>query len=223
MSTDTPSPAINLQVLEFLSSRICHDLISPVSAVNNGVELFEELGPDAGDEVIGLIASASRTAARKLQLMRLAYGAGGNDPSIRPDIVFDAVQGFLEMDEKVEFTPPEKMAQGPLLGKPNINRVLACCLFLVFECLPRGGKMAMDFTENNITLNASGADARLWSLAGSYATKEQIEAGDTLDPRSIHPFVTGLYARTNGYVLSFSEVAGDEGQVVLSVQMPEQA
>ena len=57
-----PAP-LNAAVLELLASRICHDLISPVGAVNNGVEFLEEMGADAGAEAIQLIAHSARQAS----------------------------------------------------------------------------------------------------------------------------------------------------------------
>ena len=71
------SKQIDTHVLEILASKICHDLISPIGAVNNGVELMEEMGPDAGPEATGLIAYSAHQASAKLQVFRVAYGVGG--------------------------------------------------------------------------------------------------------------------------------------------------
>lgn len=63
------------RLFELLNARLCHDLISPVSAVNNGIELIVDLGGDPGGEAIGLVAQSGREAARKLQFFRLAFGS----------------------------------------------------------------------------------------------------------------------------------------------------
>lgn len=57
-----------------VSSRICHDLISPVGAIGNGIELMQ-MSPGAGKEEIDLIADCAQTASAALQFMRVAFGA----------------------------------------------------------------------------------------------------------------------------------------------------
>ncbi len=73
-------------MLEVLASRVCHDLISPVGAVHN-VEFLQETGIEGGADAIALIAHSAQQAAAKLQIFRLAYGAGGRDPNIKPEDV----------------------------------------------------------------------------------------------------------------------------------------
>ena len=73
---------LNPRVLELVSSRICHDLVSPVGAINNGVELIQELGEDAGAEAMQLIAASAVQASARLKCFRLAYGAAGTDKNI---------------------------------------------------------------------------------------------------------------------------------------------
>lgn len=67
--------SLDSRLIELLNARLCHDLISPVSAVNNGIELIVEMGEDPGGEAIGLVAQSGREAARKLQFFRLAFGS----------------------------------------------------------------------------------------------------------------------------------------------------
>ena len=59
-----------------LSSKLCHDLISPVGAINNGLELLDEGGADA--DAMNLIRNSARTASARLQFARIAYGAAGS-------------------------------------------------------------------------------------------------------------------------------------------------
>jgi histidine phosphotransferase ChpT len=214
--------AIDIHVLELLASRICHDLISPVSAINNGIELFEELGPDAGEEVTDLIAHSAKQTARKLQLMRFAYGAGGNDPSIRPFQVFDAFQGFLDGDQKTTLSAPSPDRQMPLMGRPAINRILACILFMAHETMPRGGTITLSCDEDTATFAMNGVDDNLWKKAKSKLfslSLSQMEG--ELDPRTIHPYVTGLFLREYGYGATLSEVNEKIASVVLVLPQVE--
>ena len=57
---------VDLRVLELLNSRLCHELISPVGAINNGIELMEEDDPDFVKDAMKLVANSARTAGNRL-------------------------------------------------------------------------------------------------------------------------------------------------------------
>ena len=59
-----------------LCSRVCHDIISPVGAINNGLELLDEGGAD--EDAMRLIRQSARNASARLQYMRIAFGAAGS-------------------------------------------------------------------------------------------------------------------------------------------------
>ncbi len=75
-------PKIELRVAELLASRLCHDLISPVGAVNSGIELMTEFGDGPDSESMALITSSARTASDKLLFFRIAYGNGGSGTNV---------------------------------------------------------------------------------------------------------------------------------------------
>ena len=58
-----------------LCSRVCHDIISPVGAINNGLELLDEGGAD--EDAMNLIRASARNASARLQFARIAFGAAG--------------------------------------------------------------------------------------------------------------------------------------------------
>ena len=66
-----------LRVAELICSRICHDLISPLSAINNGLELLNESGDGLVPDLINLIGSSTSHALDRLSFYRTAYGSGG--------------------------------------------------------------------------------------------------------------------------------------------------
>ena len=70
-------PAIELRVIELLAARLCHDLIGPVSAIGNGVELLADDDPEFAKEAALLIADAVKKASRRLQFHRFALGHSG--------------------------------------------------------------------------------------------------------------------------------------------------
>src|SRR5690606_26478214 len=87
---------VDLRVLELLSSRLCHDLISPIGAVNNGLELLEDEGSDMGDDALKLSIKSARRAADLLQAFRVALGAAGNQASVRLADARSLAAGLLE-------------------------------------------------------------------------------------------------------------------------------
>jgi len=92
---------VSIHVLELLASKICHDLISPVGAVSNGVEILEELGADAGDDVTNLISFSATQASSKLKTMRMAYGLGGSDDSIKMEDVHQLFADYIEGEKRL--------------------------------------------------------------------------------------------------------------------------
>src|SRR5690606_38058321 len=91
-------------VIELLASRICHDLVSPVGAINNGVEFMEDGGPDSMDEALGLISHSASQASAKLMAFRIAYGAGGRDANIKPEDIQKAFSALISADGKISQT-----------------------------------------------------------------------------------------------------------------------
>ena len=81
-------------VLELFCSRICHDLISPVTVINNGMELLEDDPGDMLENIRDLLMNSASEGAGKLQYFRLAYGLGGN-----PDGDIDGILALQEVDE----------------------------------------------------------------------------------------------------------------------------
>src|SRR5947199_298133 len=80
VTSDATQTEIGLVAVELLASRLCHDLIGPVGAIGNGLELLaEESSRFAGETVTLVTRSAERTAAM-LALFRAAFGASGGQP-----------------------------------------------------------------------------------------------------------------------------------------------
>ena len=78
--TSTPGPAPDaLELAALLCSRVCHDLISPVGAIVNGLEVLDDNPkPEDRDFALDLIRKSARTASARLQFCRLAFGAAGS-------------------------------------------------------------------------------------------------------------------------------------------------
>src|SRR5712691_824923 len=69
--------AIDLRVVELLAARLCHDLIGPISAISNGVELLADEEPEFARDAVALVGDSARKASGRLQFYRFAYGFSG--------------------------------------------------------------------------------------------------------------------------------------------------
>lgn len=209
----------NAAVLELLASRICHDLISPVGAINNGIEFMQESGPEDQEEGLNLISYSAAQAAAKLQAFRLAYGAGGRDPGIKPEDIQRAFASLVSAEGKIsQLWDPF----GPLgVSKPYppaFCKMLMAGLMLAMESLPKGG---------SVSARAGETDGEtLFVAEGTGATvRENVEealarsiAVDDLDPRLVHPYALSVLADSYGYKISLKEKV--EGKVSFSLIAP---
>lgn len=210
------SEPLDTAILELLASRICHDLISPVGAVHNGVEFLQEMGIENGEEAVSLIAHSAEMAAARLQAFRLAYGAGGRDPNIQPEDVHKTFASLVNGDGKVtqEWDPHAPLGCGE--DRPHgFCKMLMGTLMLAQECLPKGGKITV----------RPGADGETQVIASAADTlvRDQVEAAlartiptENLDPRLVHPYAIAVLANHYGYDLRIAEK--EHGRVVFSLR-----
>lgn len=189
-------------VLELLASRICHDLISPVGAVHNGVEFLEESGIAGGEEAIGLIAHSAQQAAAKLQAFRLAYGAGGRDPNIKPADVQKVFAELTGPDGKVtQDWTPAALSQTDF--QSGYCKMLMGAMMLAMECLPKGGKVSVTLAEGKTLITAEGPDA-----APRPHVREALNRSlptESLDPRLVHPYVFSALATAYNFSIDFQQ------------------
>lgn len=186
------------RILELLASKICHDLISPVGAVSNGVEILEEMGADGGDEVTGLIAYSANQAAAKLKAMRLAYGLGGADTSIMAKDVHLAFGNYLGEDSRTKQSWDASSINVSVTGGPKL---LICALMLASETLPKGGEIkAVQETEDTILITAEGENAHFRDrILDALNTRTAVEA---IEPVQVHAYITGLQAKSYGFEIT---------------------
>ena len=209
------SVKLPLRVLELVTSRICHDLVSPVGAIGNGVELMQELGEDAGDEAISLIATSATQAAIRLKYFRLAYGAAGTDKNIGFREVKEVFSDWLKAGHvQVEFESNlELNFSMPPRG------FLKCVLnLLIFaeECSRGEGRIFVSTLEGNkgIKILTTGGRVGFRDDAGTALMGET--EPETLDARTIHAYMTGRFIEHFGFKISHHEQP-DFGRLELQI------
>ncbi|MEA1651352.1 histidine phosphotransferase family protein [Nitrospirillum sp. BR 11164] len=187
--------SLELHVVELLCSRLCHDLISPVGAIGNGVELIEEMGPSMAEEAMALIADSADQAARRLRLFRLAYGAAGNSGA------FTAAEARTVLG--AWFRGARTRLDWPADVMPSSNDgVLKLALnlgLLAEEAMPLGGVVTMAAGDGGAALSVT-AEGRTVSLRDE--VREALDgavAQADLTPRSVQAYVTGRFAEQCGW------------------------
>src|SRR5436853_7399991 len=138
-----PGP-VTLEALDLaalLCSRVCHDLISPVGAVVNGLEVLEE-GKDEETRTfaLDLIKKSSQQASARLQFCRLAFGAAGSaGAAIDLGSAETVARGLLEDEKtKIHWNLPRA-----LLPKKQV-KLLLNLLILAGQIIPRGVTVTVD-------------------------------------------------------------------------------
>ena len=157
------NPSLNLSgpdLAALLCSRVCHDIISPVGAISNGLELLDEGGAD--EDAMDLIRSSAHNASVRLKFARLAFGASGSiGASIDTGEAEKAAVDLARADSKTEVT-----WTGPRAIVPKNKVKLLLNLFLVaYGAIPRGGTIDIVLedleTEPRFSLTARGKMVRL--------------------------------------------------------------
>ena len=193
------------QLVELISSKICHDLISPIGAVANGIEIMEEMGAD--DDVTSLISFSATQASAKLKALRMAYGLGGADESIKVEDIHQTFDDFVKGDKRVSqnWDPQIDLGFEPKAGFPKL---FICSLILVSESLPKGGEISVKPEgEHTIVITGAGENARFRD--GFVDIMETKTIDDELDPKLVHPYITSLFAEQYGFEISLDDSVDD--------------
>ncbi len=195
------------KILELMASKICHDLISPVGAVSNGVEILEELGPDAGEDVTGLIAFSASQANAKLKTMRMAYGLGGADSSIKAEDVHKLFGEYIEGEKRLsqDWDPYTDLGVEP---KTGFAKILLVCLMLAVDALPKGGTLRITKGDDSMTMIEGEGEGAKFRDQFLDALHNKIDTND-MDPKFVHPYVTGLMLARYGFHLEIDETKND--------------
>lgn len=204
---------IDIAVLELTCSRFCHDLISPIGAVNNGLELLEdEQDPALVAEARGLAERSAKRASTLLQTYRCAFGNAGNQAGFGLGESLKLARDFLE-GGRVSLGPLPAVVPSDLT--PGFPKLLLLGIMLISETLPRGGTLTVGISGDGpgagFRLVADGQQATIpedWPSSLSGAQPAQ------LDARNVLPYFTGLVAQRLGMTLSLA--GGSNGRAELS-------
>jgi len=186
------------ELASLLCSRLCHDLLSPIGAMNNGLELLaDETDPEMRARCIELLTDSARASANKLKFFRLAFGAAG---------------GF---GDKVDVSEPRQLIEGLVADKPRVElqwhvpsamlakpavKVLLNLALIGLDGLVRGGQLIIAAEEQDgqceIAVNATGPKVVIDETLAHALQGDMTSA--MLSPRTAPAFMIERIARANG-------------------------
>jgi histidine phosphotransferase ChpT len=130
---------LSLRLAELLTSRLCHDLVTPIGAINTGLELLQESTSDQlkeSCEILSLIEHSAQTASARLRFFRVAFGHSGGRVSLGEGR--QLIETYFSRS-KMEFHWKEPFQKDLTLD--GWGRLLLNTVLWMSECAPRGGAL----------------------------------------------------------------------------------
>jgi histidine phosphotransferase ChpT len=203
----SPISLEGLDLAALVASRVCHDVISPVGAIVNGLELMED-GADAAttELALDLIRKSARTASARLQFCRIAFGAAGSAGSaIDTRDAQQVATNFLNDDRTtVDWHIP------PAFLPKNRVKLLLNLLLLAAGAIPRGGTIKVEMSGEGDTagfaIDVTGLNARVPPHAVELLAGIPSNEQGTIDAHAIQPYYAGLLARAAGMSVRIEKI-----------------
>ncbi|CAN5249120.1 histidine phosphotransferase family protein [soil metagenome] len=206
-----------LELAALLCSRVCHDLISPVGAIVNGLEVLDDNPkPEDREFALDLIRKSAKTASARLQFCRLAFGAAGSaGAQIDLGDAQNMARGHLEdAKTKIEWNLPR------VLLPKNKVKLLLNMMVIAQQTIPRGGVLTVNQVGEGdaigFRVHAAGHNARL-PLNIVELLKADHAGG--IDAHAVQPYYTRLLAQACG----LSVVLATEGDAIVVTATPAEA
>ncbi len=195
-----------------LCSRLCHDLLSPIGALNNGLELLaDETDPAMRARCMELLAESARVSASKLKFFRLAFGAaGGFGEEVATREARAAIEGLIGENKRIEL---DWVVEVPTMPKAAI-KVLLNLVLIASESLVRGGRMEIGGEDNaghlEIVVKVEGA--RLVLDPEIRRTLIEGQGSDEVTPRAAAAYMVHALVTESGGSMQVFEP--DEGVMI---------
>jgi histidine phosphotransferase ChpT len=205
----TSSAPDQLELAALLCSRVCHDLISPVGAIVNGLEVLDDNPkPEDREFALDLIRKSAKNASARLQFCRLAFGAAGSaGAQIDLGDAQTMARGQIEDNKTtIAWNLPR------LLLPKNRVKLLLNMLIVAQQTIPRGGTLTVDAIGEGETMSfritAAGLNARVpQNIAGMLAGQAH-----AVDAHAVQPYYTRLLAEACGLKVKLAA----EGEAVVA-------
>jgi histidine phosphotransferase ChpT len=203
----SPAPDA-LELAALLCSRVCHDLISPVGAIVNGLEVLDDNPkPEDRDFALDLIRKSAKTASARLQFCRLAFGAAGSSGAqIDLGDAQNMAKGHIE-DGKISMS----WNLPRLLLPKNRVKLLLNMLVIAQQTIPRGGTLIVDPVGDGETMRFRITAAGLNARVPQNIVDMLNSTSSTADAHAVQPYYTRLLAQACGLKVALTP----EGETVI--------
>ena len=207
---------IDLRIAELLASRLCHDLVGPIGAVNNGMELLVDDEFGMADDALQLASTSARRAADSLQFFRLAYGMAGSRVGGELSELRNLAEAHLKPTKAELMWSDVTLPEG---APDDLGKLLLNMIELGQETLPRGGSLTVGLSggDGSVTVEIIAAGEGAQMRPETEAVLSSATSLDELTPRNVHGHFTALVAERLGGKLSIEGPESD--QLRLSVKL----
>jgi histidine phosphotransferase ChpT len=194
-----------IEFAALLVSRVCHDLVGPLGAVVNGMEVLEdERDPAMRADAIKLVTMSADQALARIQFMRIAFGAAGSaGAELDLSEIGRLATGLLEGGKiNLQWNAPR------LYWPKDWAKLLMNATLLAADCLPRGGMVTVETSADpqapSFHIRAQGLNARVTEEVDRSIKGESAN----VDARHVQPFLTHKLSRTVNAALSVMPMEG---------------
>ncbi|HWA69294.1 MAG TPA: histidine phosphotransferase family protein [Rhizomicrobium sp.] len=194
-----------IEFAALLVSRVCHDLVGPLGAVVNGMEVLEdERDPAMREDAIKLVTMSAEQALARIQFMRIAFGAAGSaGAELDLGEIGRLVTGLLEGGKvRLEWNVPR------VYWAKDWAKLLMNATLLGADCLPRGGVVtvegASDPAAPGFKIRAQGLNARVTEEVDRAVRGEALN----VDARHVQPFLAYKLSRTVNAAITLTPLEG---------------
>jgi len=198
-----------VDLASLLCSRLCHDLMSPVGALNNGIELLaDETDPEMRDKCLELLADSARASANKLKFFRLAFGAaGGFGEEIDTHEAEVALQGLFGPERRIELG---WVVEDEKLPKDGIKLLLNLAM-IAGDALVRGGRLdiGVELSDGHMELAVRAEGPRILLDPVLRETLSSGGNGDPVEPRAAGAWLAHALATHAGGSVQLSDPSAE--------------
>ena len=201
-----------------LCSRLCHDLLSPVGALNNGIELLaDEHDPEMRARCLDLLGESARASANKLKFFRLAFGAaGGFADEVDAREARAAIEGLFGADGRIQLG---WMVDEPVISKAAL-KVLLNITLIAGDALVRGGTLDVGAEKHDhgldIVVRAAGSRIVLDPELRKVLAGETSE--DDVAPRAAAAWLVHCLVKEGGGQIQLADE--QEGLLIIGASIP---
>jgi len=208
----------SVDLASLLCSRRCHDLLSPVGALNNGIELLaDEQDPEMRERCLELLAESARASANKLKFFRLPFAAGGGfGDEIDTRQAKRALEGLYGADKHIELgwmVADDKLSKGAV-------KLLLNLAMIAGDALVRGGRLDVGAERRDETLELviRAEGPRILLDPKLRETIARGHSGGEVEPRAAGAWLAYALAEEAGGTIQLSDPAAEA--LMIGVTLP---